>query len=96
MFFKIKKVHFLVSELYIYRNARCNNKKSCVKHLKIKSKLKAIPKTHVDHRVSSTDALNSGVKKSVTVSFYMPTSKCQSLAGHRIVKKKQWLSANKH
>ena len=26
MFFKTKKVHLLVSELYIYQNARCNNK----------------------------------------------------------------------
>ena len=28
VFFKIKKLHLLVSELYIYRNARCNNKKA--------------------------------------------------------------------
>ena len=28
VFFKIKKVHLLVSELYIYQNARCNNKKN--------------------------------------------------------------------
>jgi len=26
-FFKLIKVHLLVSELYIYQNARCNNKK---------------------------------------------------------------------
>jgi hypothetical protein len=26
VFFKIKKVHLLVSELYIYQNARCNDK----------------------------------------------------------------------
>ena len=26
-FFKIKKVHLLVSELYIYQNARRNNKR---------------------------------------------------------------------
>ena len=25
--FKLIKVHFLVSELYIYHNARCNDKK---------------------------------------------------------------------
>jgi len=27
VFFKLIKVHLLVSELYIYQNARCNNKK---------------------------------------------------------------------
>ena len=27
MSFKFIKVHFLVSELYIYQNARCNDKK---------------------------------------------------------------------
>jgi len=27
VFFKIKKVHLLASELYLYQNARCNNKK---------------------------------------------------------------------
>ena len=27
VFFKLIKVHFLVSELYIYQNARCNHKK---------------------------------------------------------------------
>ena len=27
MFFKLIKVHLLVSELYIYQNARCNVKK---------------------------------------------------------------------
>ena len=26
-FFKLMKVHLLVSELYIYQNARCNDKK---------------------------------------------------------------------
>jgi len=26
VFFKFIKVHLLVSELYIYQNARCNNK----------------------------------------------------------------------
>ena len=26
VFFKLKKVHMLVSEIYIYQNARCNNK----------------------------------------------------------------------
>jgi len=35
MFFFNKKVHFLVSELYIYRNAQCNSKyldeNSCIK-----------------------------------------------------------------
>jgi hypothetical protein len=30
VFFKLIKVHLLVSELYIYQNARCNNKKSRV------------------------------------------------------------------
>ena len=28
MFFKLIKVHLLVSELYMYQNARCNNKKN--------------------------------------------------------------------
>ena len=27
LFFKLIKVHLLVSELHIYQNARCNNKK---------------------------------------------------------------------
>ena len=27
MFFKLMKVHLLVSELYIYQNVRCNDKK---------------------------------------------------------------------
>ena len=27
VFFKLIKVHLLVSELYIHQNARCNNKK---------------------------------------------------------------------
>ena len=27
VFFKLIKVHLLVSELYVYQNARCNNKK---------------------------------------------------------------------
>jgi len=27
-FFKLIEVHFLVSEIYIYQNARCNNKKN--------------------------------------------------------------------
>ena len=27
VFFKLIKVHLLVSELYIYQNARCNDKK---------------------------------------------------------------------
>jgi len=26
VFFKLIKVHFLVSELYVHQNARCNNK----------------------------------------------------------------------
>jgi len=26
VFFKLIKVHLLVSELYVYQNARCNNK----------------------------------------------------------------------
>ena len=30
VFFKLIKVHFLVSELYIYQNARCNDKKKMV------------------------------------------------------------------
>jgi hypothetical protein len=29
VFFKLIKVHLLVSELYIYQNARCNHKKNC-------------------------------------------------------------------
>ena len=33
MFFKLIKVHLLVSELYIYKNARCNDKKM-IKKLK--------------------------------------------------------------
>ena len=28
VFFKLIKVHLLVSELYIYQNARCNDKKN--------------------------------------------------------------------
>ena len=28
MFFKLIKMHLLVSELYVYQNARCNVKKS--------------------------------------------------------------------
>ena len=28
-FFKLIKVHILVSELYIYQNARCNDKETC-------------------------------------------------------------------
>jgi hypothetical protein len=28
VFFKLKKVHMLISELYIHQNARCNDKKS--------------------------------------------------------------------
>jgi len=27
VFFKLMKMHLLVSELYVYQNARCNNKK---------------------------------------------------------------------
>ena len=30
VFFKIKKVHLLVSELYMYQNARCNDKKDAL------------------------------------------------------------------
>ena len=30
-FFKFKKVHLLVGELYIYQKARCNNKKKYIK-----------------------------------------------------------------
>ena len=30
MFFKIMKLHLLVSELHIHQTARCNNKKKCV------------------------------------------------------------------
>ena len=30
LFFKLLKVHLLVSELYIYQNARCNDKKKRV------------------------------------------------------------------
>jgi len=29
-FFKFKKVHLLVNELYIYQNAWCNDKNSCL------------------------------------------------------------------
>jgi len=28
VFFKLIKVHFLVSELYMYQNARCNDRKT--------------------------------------------------------------------
>ena len=28
VFFKLIKVHLLVSELYVYQNARCNDKKN--------------------------------------------------------------------
>jgi len=31
VFFKLIKVHLLVSELYIYQNARCNDKNACSK-----------------------------------------------------------------
>ena len=37
-FFKLIKVHLFVSELYIYQNARCNDKK--FKKLKIKKSIK--------------------------------------------------------
>jgi len=30
VFFLNRKVHFLVSELYIYKNARCNNKENSI------------------------------------------------------------------
>ena len=31
MFFKLIKVHLFVSELYIYQNARCNDKNSILR-----------------------------------------------------------------
>jgi len=33
VFFKLIKVHLLVSELYIYQNARCNDKKTIFYYL---------------------------------------------------------------
>ena len=33
VFFKLIKVHLLVSKLYIYQNARCNNKKKVDKRV---------------------------------------------------------------
>ena len=32
MLFKLIKVHFLVSELYMYQNARCNGKKKSLQY----------------------------------------------------------------
>ena len=38
-FFLNKKVHLLVGELYIYQNARCNNKNCLLVHLQTKNTL---------------------------------------------------------
>ena len=40
VFFKLIKVHLLVSELYIYQTARCNDKKDlCIPSDAVKSKI---------------------------------------------------------
>jgi len=74
VFFKLIKLHLLVSELCIYQNARCNDKKKIVFHfvvLKRRDKdIHALPTTP-DSKLSSLNVSES----SVTIPDVHPTSK---------------------
>ena len=55
MYFLNKKVHLLVSELYIYQNVRCKNKKNCLGYLCYKLRIRQeIYNLHNGNSVRST------------------------------------------